>query len=275
MLTKNHLILMGKKKSLPLDIYKNNLVLCFSYYKVLSSYKGYCVRVRRSLDNATQDFGFVNNYIDYVGILAFCNGSSGYVPIWYNQGSILENLVQVTTTRQPRIVNTGVFEVDGLYNRYTSSGEMYMSNDGLSTSLSNFTVITSFETPTSNTNERIITKLYTSNYSYIIRKRSNGVYQCLVQTSGGFYAANDINSITINMPESLTMTYDGSNVRAYLNGVLKLTMPSTAGNMLYSANNLYCGSGNTEYFNGNIKSFLALNKKIEVNDIIKIKDKVT
>jgi hypothetical protein len=103
------------KSGLPLDIYKNNLVLGFSYYKLLTSYTGYCVRVRRSSDNAEMDFGFVSNYIDYVGILAFCGAGNGYVSIWYNQYSGGNNAVQDTNGNQPRIVNAGIFNSDGLY----------------------------------------------------------------------------------------------------------------------------------------------------------------
>lgn len=106
---------INKKAGLALDIYKNNLVLDFSYYRLLSSYKGACVRVRRSSDNAEQDFGFVSDYIDVYGILAFCDGGSGYVKTWYNQYGLGNNAIQNTNANQPRIVNAGVFDSEGLF----------------------------------------------------------------------------------------------------------------------------------------------------------------
>lgn len=100
--------------SSPLDAYKDNLVMGFSYYKLITIYKGYCVKVRRDSDNAIQDFGFIDGYIDKVGILAFCGTSSGYVHTWYNQYASGNNQVQTTNNLQPKIVTSGVFENDGI-----------------------------------------------------------------------------------------------------------------------------------------------------------------
>lgn len=98
----------------PLDAYGGNIKLGFSYYKLYSTYAGNCVRVRRSSDNAEQDFGFVGNYIDIVSILAFVGAGYGYVTTWYNQCVGGNNAVQVTSGKQPIIVSSGVFEFNGL-----------------------------------------------------------------------------------------------------------------------------------------------------------------
>ena len=115
-------------KKMPLDSYKDNLVLGFSYYKLLSSYKGNCVRVRRSSDNSEQDFGFVNNYIDYTGILSFCNGGSGYVTTWYNQYANGNNAVQTSSGNQPSVVVSGVFQANGLNFVSTNSNYFKISD---------------------------------------------------------------------------------------------------------------------------------------------------
>jgi hypothetical protein len=96
-----------KKKSL--NSYKNNIVLGMSYYKLFSSYDGYCVRVRRGSDNSEQNFGFVNNYIDINGIVDFCGGSIGYVSILYNQYVGGNNAIQATFGLQPIIYNGGFY----------------------------------------------------------------------------------------------------------------------------------------------------------------------
>lgn len=101
------------KKGGLLEQYKKNIVMAFSYYKLFSTSKK-CVRVRRSSDNSEQDFGFVNNYIDINGILSFCGSGSGYVKTWHNQFLGGNYAVQSVSGNQPRIVNSGVFDVSGL-----------------------------------------------------------------------------------------------------------------------------------------------------------------
>jgi len=108
-------IWMLNRKRKALDRYKNNVVMGFSYYKLFSSYTGYCVKVRRSSDDATQDFGFVDGYLDTASILAFCGAGSGYVHTWYNQYAAGNDAIQTTLANQPRIVNSGAFEVNGIY----------------------------------------------------------------------------------------------------------------------------------------------------------------
>lgn len=107
-----------------LESYKSSVVAGFSYYQLFSTSKN-CVEVRRSSDNSTQTFGFKNGYIDINSILAFCGSGSGYVKTWYNQFLQGNNAVQTTSGKQPKIVNSGVFEDDGL--KFTSSDLCYMS----------------------------------------------------------------------------------------------------------------------------------------------------
>jgi hypothetical protein len=110
---------------LPLDRYKNNIVMGFSYYKLLTDYTGYCVRVRRNYDNAEQDFGFVNGYIDYASILNFCGAGSSYVTIWYNQYYNGNNAIQTSISNQPQIVNNGVFESNGI--KLVAASSLYLT----------------------------------------------------------------------------------------------------------------------------------------------------
>lgn len=82
-----------------------------------STYAGPCVRVRRSSDNAEQDFGFVstpnasgNRMVDTAAMLTFCGASNGLVTTWYDQSGRGQNATQGTAPLQPRIVNAGVLE---------------------------------------------------------------------------------------------------------------------------------------------------------------------
>lgn len=71
------------------------------------------LRVRRSSDNTEQDFSWGSNgLLDTAAILAFCGAGSGFVTKAYHINNATYDLVQATTSLQPRIVNAGVLEQD-------------------------------------------------------------------------------------------------------------------------------------------------------------------
>jgi len=79
----------------------------YSLRKLRSAYSSYCIKVRRSSDNATQDIGFVDNVLDTVSLLTFIGENSGYIDTWYDQSGNGRNLTQSTTSQQPLIVSSG------------------------------------------------------------------------------------------------------------------------------------------------------------------------
>src|SRR6478609_3176299 len=74
------------------------------------SFATLCIRVRRSSDNAETDIGFVSNDMDTAALLTFCGANSGFVTKIYDQMGTGKDWVQTTTTKQPRIVNSGVLD---------------------------------------------------------------------------------------------------------------------------------------------------------------------
>lgn len=57
-----------------------------SFRKLISSYSGPCIQVRRLSDNTTQDIGFDGNgNLDTSAISSFCGASVGTVAKWYDQ----------------------------------------------------------------------------------------------------------------------------------------------------------------------------------------------
>lgn len=70
-----------------------------------------CVRVRRSSDNAQQDFGFVRDYLDVDSLLTFVGGGDGFVTTWYDQSTNALNATEATTARQPQIVFSGAISL--------------------------------------------------------------------------------------------------------------------------------------------------------------------
>ena len=80
-----------------------------SVRKLDKDYTGSCMKVRRASDNTEQDIGFDNNGdLDTAAIATFCGSSNGFVSVWYDQANIggtAKNLVQSTTSKQPKIYN--------------------------------------------------------------------------------------------------------------------------------------------------------------------------
>jgi len=82
--------------------------------KLRNAYSGYCMRVMRVSDNATQDIGFSGNNLDTASIATFCSGTTGKVSIWYDQSGAGENLTQpgATIGYMPTIYASGAVVVD-------------------------------------------------------------------------------------------------------------------------------------------------------------------
>lgn len=98
---------MPKAKPLLLDLYPNAAV-AYSLRKLRTAYTGNAIRVRRSVDNAEQDIGFIGNDLDTASLLTFCGAGNGFVTTWYDQSTTGVNLTQITASIQPAIVRNGV-----------------------------------------------------------------------------------------------------------------------------------------------------------------------
>lgn len=108
---KGVLSLNGKSKNrAKLNVYSDALVV-YSLKKLISTYSGYCIKVRRSSDNAELDIGFVDNNVDTLTLLTFVGASSAYIVTWYDQTINGINLTQSTAVNQPLIIASGVLPI--------------------------------------------------------------------------------------------------------------------------------------------------------------------
>lgn len=83
-------------------------------FKQLKTNQTKCLRVRRDSDNEELDINYLNSYIDYVSMVSFVGiGNNGYVTILYDCNG-LHNLTQTTLSKQPLIVENGVFLTNGI-----------------------------------------------------------------------------------------------------------------------------------------------------------------
>jgi hypothetical protein len=88
------------------DDYSGQSVI-FDLKKQKSAYSGFAIRARRSGDNATQDIGFTGNSLDTSSLLTFASGGDAFIETWYDQSGNGFNVVNTTTSSQPKIVNAG------------------------------------------------------------------------------------------------------------------------------------------------------------------------
>jgi hypothetical protein len=72
----------------------------------------YDMTVRRSLDNAQTNIGFVGGLEDTATLAAFCSGTNVYLVTWKNQGSLgsAGDASQSTAANQPQVCAAGVVE---------------------------------------------------------------------------------------------------------------------------------------------------------------------
>lgn len=98
---------------LALDIYQTGLFSAYGITKLISSYAGSAIRVRKSTGGDTttqQDIGFSGTALDTTSLATFAGSESVVVTKVYDQSGNGNDLVQATTTKQPRIVNAGVYD---------------------------------------------------------------------------------------------------------------------------------------------------------------------
>ena len=132
--------------------------IVLSVRRLKTAYTGNCMEVRRSSDNATQNIGFINNYLDTVSLLSFVGSGSGFVKTWYDQSGNGRDYIQNTNANQPRIVNAGSLETqngkaavrfDGSTSRLASAADYTLNMDQsiylVNAPTNNITAATSFQ----------------------------------------------------------------------------------------------------------------------------------
>jgi hypothetical protein len=99
--------------------------MAYSLKLVNPDYKGPCLRVRRSSDNAEDDFGFEAGILDTASILTFVGAGDGRVVIMYDQMDY-HDVSQTAMASQPYIVRSGVLETSGGLPALFSNGNLWL-----------------------------------------------------------------------------------------------------------------------------------------------------
>ncbi len=104
-----------------LDAYTTNLDAAWSVSRrLLASYSGSLIRVRRSSDNTEQDIGYVaaTGLLDTAALLSFVGAGNGFVcKVYAQSGGSGKDLLQTIAASQLRVVNAGSLVTVGTNNR--------------------------------------------------------------------------------------------------------------------------------------------------------------
>lgn len=92
-----------------LDSFTANLSGAWSVARrLLTSYAGSLINVRRSSDNTAQDIGYAaGGLLDTASLAAFVGANNGYIVKIYDQSGAGKDAIQSTSGSQPTIVNSG------------------------------------------------------------------------------------------------------------------------------------------------------------------------
>ena len=153
----NKMLPFGGVNTYLLDTY-GGAAVAYSLRKLSASTTN-VVRVRRSSDNAEQDFTAAQ--VTDGTLTAFCGAGDGFVSIWYDQSGLGNNLTQTSAANQPQIVSLG-----SLILKNSKPAIFYADIQALETNTptfsepSNFFCVNSIDEPVSaRTNRFVSTKI--------------------------------------------------------------------------------------------------------------------
>jgi surface protein len=99
--------LWGADNTTPLD-HVATYRLAVGLRRLMSSYSGPALRLRRANDNVEANFGFTGTELDLAAINTFLGASAGYCTILFDQSGNGNNVVQTNPSQQPLFVATGL-----------------------------------------------------------------------------------------------------------------------------------------------------------------------
>lgn len=103
----------------------------YSLYRLLSSYTGNLVRLRRSSDNAEADFGAgADGVLDVAAVNTWLGADTPYIVTLYDQSGSSSPATQVTAAKQPTLVSSGILAAQFTYTSTTVFGELVTSTYG-------------------------------------------------------------------------------------------------------------------------------------------------
>jgi hypothetical protein len=198
----------------------------YSVRRLRTGYTGPCIRVRRSSDNAEQDFGFRDNVLDTTALLAFVGASNGFATTWYDQSGNGRNALNATSAQQPRIVNAGAVEVLGSVAcpRFISASQTFLATLAFASGATEFTGLA------------------------VARLNSNTQFQRFLSVNDNTLA-NDFSS-TASVALLLSLGTSGTLIGSYRNNATRSQATATIGTAANVIATVNASGAATSYVNG-------------------------
>ena len=110
-----------------------NLRIVCALSKLLTSYAGPCLRVRRASDNSELDINFdAIGYVDKNQLSGFISGTQGFIVRWYDQSGNTNNMENTTTSEQPQLlIGTNNDAVNEVRIKYDGVDDLLKSDQGV------------------------------------------------------------------------------------------------------------------------------------------------
>ena len=196
-----------------LDAYTTNMDAAWSVSRrLLTSYSGSLIRVRRSSDNNEQDIGYsaATGLLDTASLLSFVGAGNGFVTKVYAQsGGSTKDFVQTTAAAQMRIVNAGSLVTAGTNNRATAevvtASTQFMATASFTTvAASSLTMSGFFRIVSSSPSGRIFGACEAGSAD----AAPTGGWLPVYAASPGLSSYNNTNraSLTVTMPQNLSVS---------------------------------------------------------------------
>jgi len=120
-----------------LDSLEGDARAIFSIRRLLTSYTGDLVRLRRDSDHAESDFGpDANGDLDTAAITTWLGGANGFVVTWYDQSGNGYDAAQSTAVNQPQYIASGINSKPIFRNNPSGNGDKLIIPDEAFRSLS-------------------------------------------------------------------------------------------------------------------------------------------
>lgn len=147
--------------SVPYGVTDTNFLGIYELHRVVSSYAGPLIRVRRSSDDAEQDIGISAGQLDEAAVTAFVGASQGFITKVYEQTGLNPDLIMPTSAKQPKITDaSGNIYRAGGNNRAVprfdtaAAGGLYAENFDSGSTGNSYGCVTAWKTISGGSNRR-------------------------------------------------------------------------------------------------------------------------
>ena len=221
-------------------------------------YNSRLIRVRRDSDNAKRDIGMVSGVLDTVELLAFAGSASVFVERIFDQKGWAD-LIQTTSSAQPRIVNAGVLETQNGKPSISFSTTQWMKtdNDSIPMTGAAATLASVVRGTGTDVGSRMLPSLIDTAGAYTTDLTGLGAIfgfwnntNFLLGFHGGFGSAV---TESLSSLKSVQSVFDGTNHTIFINGTASIpagitaSFPATAALLLNSSSLSGAEGGNCKF----------------------------